>query len=144
VASENAAGHRNQRRAPGSLEAAVLDVLRGADEALSPGEVRERLAAGDDPAVLSYSTVVTILSRLHDKGVADRYRAGRAYAYRAVSDQAELAARRMRRVLDAEDDRDAVLARFVGELSGPDELLIRGLLGPDLHAGRRRDDPPGR
>ena len=143
MASENPVGHRNQRRAPGSLEAAILAMLRVADEALSPGEVRERLAVGAHPAVLSYSTVVTILSRLHDKGMADRYRAGRAYAYRAVADQAELAARRMRRVLDAEDDRDAVLARFVGELSGRDELLLRELLGPDLEARDRRDDPPG-
>lgn len=143
MASDKPTGQQNQRRAPGSLEAAVLDVLRAADEALSPGEVRERLAVGEPPAVLSYSTVVTILSRLHDKGMADRHRAGRAYAYRAIADQAELAARRMRRVLDGEDDRGAVLARFVGELSGRDELLLRDLLGPDVDTGRHRDGQPG-
>jgi predicted transcriptional regulator len=142
VASEEPTGRRNQRRAPGSLAAEVLGVLRAADDALSPGEVRERLAAGDRPALLSYSTVVTILSRLYDKGMADRHRVGRAYAYRAVADEAELAARRMRRVLDAEDDRGAVLARFVGDLSSRDELLLRELLGSDLVSGERPDDQP--
>lgn len=131
---------RSARRAPGSLEAAILEVLRAAGEPLSPGEVRARLAAGDQRNLLSYSTVVTILSRLHAKGAADRHRAGRAYAYQAVADQAELAARRMRRVLDAEDDRGAVLARFVGDLSGRDEMLLRELLGSDLDTLRRRND----
>lgn len=139
MASEESDGHRNHRRAPGSLAAEVLAVLQAADGALSPGEVRERLAAADHPAVLSYSTVVTILSRLHDKGMADRHRVGRAYAYRAVADEAELAARRMRRVLDAEDDRGAVLARFVGDLSNRDEVLLRELLGSDLISGEGAD-----
>jgi predicted transcriptional regulator len=141
VANGESAGYGNQRRAPGSLAAEVLEVLRAADDALSPGEVRERLAAGGRAAPLSYSTVVTILSRLHDKGMADRHRVGRAYAYRAVADEAELAARRMRRVLDAEGDRGAVLARFVGDLSSRDELLLRELLGSDLVSERPDDQP---
>ena len=53
------------RRAAGELEAAVLAVLQAAGSALSPGDVRDRLG-GD----LAYTTVVTILSRLHDKGSA--------------------------------------------------------------------------
>jgi hypothetical protein len=40
-----------------------------------------------------------------------------------------MAARRMRQVLEHETDRDAVLARFVGELSAGDEALFRRLLG---------------
>jgi len=42
-------------------------VLRAAGMPLSPGQVRERLA-GRGQGELSYSTVVTIVSRLHAKG----------------------------------------------------------------------------
>src|SRR5437868_959900 len=111
------------RRAPGKLEAEVLAVLWNADGPLAPAEVRERLGAE-----LAYTTVVTILSRLHDKGVAEREKRGRSYRYRAVDDEPGLAARRMTKVLDGEPDRDSVLARFVSNLSVSDERLLRELL----------------
>ena len=128
-----------RRRSSGELTRLVLGTLRQAGTALTPGEVLAALTdAGEAP--LAYSTVVTTLSRLHASGAADRYRVGRAYAYQAVADHAEMAARRMRRVLDAEDDRIAVLARFVGDLSGGDELLLRELLGRDLDTPQHRDE----
>src|ERR1700757_3132443 len=112
------------RRAAGQLEAAVLAVLQEAGSALSPSEVRERIGGS-----LAYTTVVTILSRLHAKGVLERHKAGRAYLYSPVADQPGLAARRMARVLDGEADREAVLARFVSSLSNSDEELLRRMLG---------------
>ena len=114
------------RRAAGELESAVLGVLHAAGEPLSPGTVRERLG-GD----LAYTTVVTILSRLHAKGVLERARAGRAYLYAPVADEPGLAARRMATVLAAEPDREAVLARFVSGLSESDEQLLRRMLGTE-------------
>ena len=112
------------RRAAGELEATVLAVLQGAGSPLSPGEVRERIGG-----TLAYTTVVTILSRLHAKGVLERTKAGRAYLYSPVADEPGLAARRMARVLDGEADREAVLARFVSALSDSDEELLRRMLG---------------
>ena len=112
------------RRASGELEADVLCVLQHAVRALSPAEVRELVGAG-----LAYTTVVTILSRLHAKGVLQRHKDGRAYRYAPVADQPGLAARRMTRVLDGEPDREAVLARFVSTLSDRDEDLLRRMLG---------------
>lgn len=124
------------RRRAGELSGLVLNVLRHAGRPLTAGEVLERLPdAGVGP--LAYTTVVTILYRLHTHGLADRSRTGRAYAYQAVADDAQLAARRMQRVLDAEADRAAVLARFVGNLSARDEQILRDLLGPDLPGSRR-------
>ncbi|HXC85300.1 MAG TPA: BlaI/MecI/CopY family transcriptional regulator [Trebonia sp.] len=117
------------RRAAGELEAAVLAVLQGAGSPLSPGEVRERIGGS-----LAYTTVVTILSRLHAKGVLERHKAGRAFLYTPVADEPGLAARRMARVLDGEADREAVLARFVSGLSNRDEELLRQMLG-DAHGG---------
>jgi predicted transcriptional regulator len=112
------------RRAAGELEGTVLAVLQGAGTPLSPGEVRERIGGP-----LAYTTVVTILSRLHAKGVLERHKAGRAYLYSPVADEPGLAARRMARVLDGEADREAVLARFVSALSDTDEELLRRMLG---------------
>src|SRR5260370_29350498 len=77
------------RRAAGELEAAVLAVLQAAGRPLPPGEVRERVGGH-----LAYTTVVTILSRLHPKGVLHRRQAGRAYLYAPVADDPRLAARR--------------------------------------------------
>lgn len=115
------------RRAPGALESAVLNVLWRAGQALTTGEVRNALEP-DGP--LSYSTVVTILSRLHDKGVLARQRqAGRAFRYRPVTDEPGLAARRMHQALTAGPDRGAVLSHFVSDLDADDEVLLRGLLG---------------
>lgn len=129
-AAESPAG---SRRAAGSLESAVLGVLWQAKGPLSPGEVRERLArtGGGDAAgaELSYSTVVTILTRLHDKGALSRERDGRAFRYAPVSDEAGLAARRLSQLLDRAPDREAVLSRFVEDLSEHDERLLRELLG---------------
>ena len=101
----------------------MLAVLQSAGAALTPAQVREQLG---DP--LAYTTVVTILSRLHAKGVLVRNRAGRAFSYAPVADEPGLAARRMRGVLEAETDREAVLARFVSGLSPADERLLRRML----------------
>lgn len=114
---------QSSRRARGALEAEVLAALWAAGTPLTAGELQTRL--GSD---LAYSTVVTILSRLHAKGTLDREQTGKAYAYRPVADEPGLAARRMRQVLDGETNRQQVLARFVSDLSGEDEELLLRLL----------------
>ncbi|BCJ76302.1 hypothetical protein CS0771_58460 [Catellatospora sp. IY07-71] len=113
------------RRRSGELESQIVTVLTAAETALTPGEVRERLIPQSD---LSYSTVVTILTRLHAKGAVIRERDGRAYRYAALRDAAGLVADRMTRLLTAEADHSSVLRRFVGSLDADDERLLRELL----------------
>jgi predicted transcriptional regulator len=122
-------GEPANRRGAGELAGQVLGILHAAGEPMSPADVRERLGGE-----LAYTTVVTILSRLHAKGVLDRERAGRAYRYTPVADEPGLAARRMASVLAAESDREAVLARFVSGLSDEDEQALRRML-EDTGAG---------
>lgn len=112
-----------RRRGQGELEGQVLAVLRRAPGAVPAAWVLERLG-GD----LAYTTVMTILTRLHAKGAVDRQRAGRWFEWTAIADEAGLAALRMRKVLDAETDREAVLARFLTSLTPGDEQLLRDLL----------------
>ncbi|MGW2372610.1 MULTISPECIES: BlaI/MecI/CopY family transcriptional regulator [Kitasatospora] len=111
-------------RGKGELEAEILAALQqAAPEALTPGEVLEQVDAR-----LAYTTVVTALTRMHDKGLLTRAKRGRAFAYTALADDSGLAARKMRRVLDDGSDREAVLTRFVDELSDADEDFLRRLL----------------
>jgi predicted transcriptional regulator len=105
------------RRERGELANEVLAALAAADAPLIPAQVLAELR-GD----LAYTTVMTTLVRLHEKGAVTRERAGRAYAY-APADTAIVTARRMHRVLDSGEDRETVLARFLDEL-GPDEVPV--------------------
>ncbi|WP_274561281.1 BlaI/MecI/CopY family transcriptional regulator [Streptomyces spiramyceticus] len=127
---------RARRRAQGALEAQVLSVLGTAREPATAAWVQARLD-GD----LAYTTVITILTRLYEKGAVTRSSAGRPIVWQPVADSAGLTALRMRRLLDQRDDRDAVLSSFVSALSSQDEALLRSLL---LRAtpGSTADAPP--
>jgi predicted transcriptional regulator len=111
------------RRSRGSLEREILAVLVASDRPMTPAQVRDVL---DD--ALAYTTVMTVLARLHTKGAVTRQAVGRSYAYRAVRDAATLTARRMRRLLDTDTDRAGVLTHFVDTLTPADEQLLRALL----------------
>ncbi|MFE3037253.1 BlaI/MecI/CopY family transcriptional regulator [Streptomyces canus] len=124
------------RRARGELESDVLAALWAADGPLTAGQVREAL-----PGDLAYTTVLTILSRLHDKEMLVRRREGRGYAYEPVRDEASHTAQRMRSLLEGGSDREAVLARFVSELSAQDEHVLHQLLSG--HDPRNGDDRSG-
>ena len=126
------------RRAPGALESAVWALVRAAEAPVSASEVRERLG-GD----LAHTTVVTTLGRLHSKGVLTRSLDGRAHRYAPATSQEGLAARRMQRALEAEADHEAVLSRFVSDLSGQDEALLRRLLGDDIDPHPEPDSGSG-
>lgn len=98
-------------------------MLTAAGTEVTPRQARDRLGGQ-----LAYTTVMTVLTRLAAKGLVIRTRAGRGYAYRAVVEGAEVTARRMRGLLDADGDRAAVLVRFVDALSDEDERLLAHLL----------------
>ncbi|WP_416069741.1 BlaI/MecI/CopY family transcriptional regulator [Streptomyces sp. AK02-01A] len=116
-------GAPTRRRRQGELEAQVLSALCQAPGPATAAWVQERLDCD-----LAYTTVITILTRLLTKGAVSRQRSGRSFAWQATSDEAGLAALRMRRVLDGEADRRAVLASFVTALSADDERMLRTLL----------------
>jgi predicted transcriptional regulator len=112
------------RRSRGSLEGDIRAILAAGERAMTSAQVRDALGGG-----LAYTTVMTVLARLHEKGEVTREPVGRSYAYSAIRDAAELAARRMQRVLDTEGaDRSAVLMRFIDTLAPDDEHLLRSLL----------------
>jgi predicted transcriptional regulator len=124
------------RRPRGSLERDIRGVLAASRKPMTPAQVRDAL--GDD---LAYTTVMTVLARMHDKAEVTRTTVGRGYAY-AIEDAAAVTAHRMQRLLAGEGaDRAAVLARFVGALEPGDEDLLRTLLADheDLQRTRPAD-----
>jgi predicted transcriptional regulator len=124
------APHPRERRRFGELEHDVLGVLWAADRPLKPAEVQAALS--DE---LAYTTVMTILVRLTEKGVIKRARTGRAYAYKPVVAEGDVIADEVRRLLDRGKDRTAVLQRLVEELEPGDEDVLTQLLD---EATRRR------
>jgi predicted transcriptional regulator len=109
----------------GELEAQVLDVLWDAPGHLTPTEVGARLPGDTE---LAYTTVMTVLTRLFEKGVLERERRGRAWAYAPVLGREEHTAERMNDILRGADDRSAALARFVDRMTPAERARLRRLL----------------
>ncbi|MYT17106.1 MULTISPECIES: BlaI/MecI/CopY family transcriptional regulator [unclassified Streptomyces] len=128
--NEGGTGQHPRRRGQGELETQVLSALRQAEAPVTAAWVQDRLGGG-----LAYTTVMTVLTRLHAKGAVTRERAGRSFQWTPVADEAGLAALRMRKVLDAEADREAVLTSFVTALAPGDDQLLRDLLAQTTGEG---------
>jgi len=113
------------KMAMGELESAVMDVLWDAQGPMIPGEVHEQLSTGRP---LAYTTVMTILVRLWQKGRLEREVQGRAYAYRPIQTREEHAAFRMAELLVATNDRSLALSYFVAGLRPRERARLRRLL----------------
>lgn len=103
----------------GAVEAEVLERLWEAGRPLGVREVMARLT----DRRRAYTTVVTILTRLVEKGLARKIPAGRTFVYEAAGSREELAADAISKVLEASEDPRAVLSRFVERLSDDPDLL---------------------
>ena len=105
----------------GELEAEVMELAwdRGAwlgvNDLLAALKGRQR----------AYTTVMTIVTRLCDKGLLERRRDGRGFVYRPALSKDQVAAQALREVLADADDPQAVLAHFVKDLEASPELLAR-------------------
>jgi predicted transcriptional regulator len=104
----------------GPLEAEVMQALWGADEPLTVRQLLEQLNRGRRQP-LAYTTVMTVMNRLTEKGALLRERRGRGYAYRPTADDvAGLAVNSVVREFG-----DAALAQFVDQARADPKLLRR-------------------
>ncbi|WP_031073220.1 BlaI/MecI/CopY family transcriptional regulator [Streptomyces sp. NRRL WC-3742] len=113
-----------RRREYGALEAEVMGLLWASAGPMTAAEVHEAL----DDTDLAPKTVLTVLVRLHGKGLLERERTGRAHAYAPVRGPADQAASQMNQALARGADRLAVLQHFVAGLGPEDERALRDLL----------------
>ncbi len=113
----------------GPLERQVMEILWDAPAAMSVREVLTRVndERSDD---LAYTTVMTTLARLADKGLLRRHQEGRSYLYQPEAhDPAAVAVRSV-----IEQFGDAALAEFVEEARSDPRLrkrLRRLVEGPE-------------
>ncbi len=119
------ADRRGDKLAMGELEASVMNILWDRGGWLTPGEVHELL---DPRRPLAYTTVMTILVRLWEKGRLQRQRDGRAYAYRPLRSREEEVAARMNEVLINAGDRSSALSFFLESLPPADRAQLRRIL----------------
>lgn len=100
-------------------------------------EVEEVLNQRRD-APLAYKTVLTICTRLSDKGLLDHEKEGRAFRYRPTMTQSEFVSEQASKATDALLSRfgDVALSSFVDQVAAdPDQLVaLRNLLGRETHA----------
>jgi predicted transcriptional regulator len=102
----------------GSLEAELLEQLWAAGAPLGARELADRLPGPRR----SYTTVVTVLTRLVGKGLVERTGDGRRFTYQPAGDPDQLTARAIERLLAAASDRRAVLAHLVFGTQDPQLL----------------------
>jgi predicted transcriptional regulator len=111
------------RRGAGELESEVLAALWAADRPLTTAEVQREV-----DAELAYNTVLTILTRLYEKGIVNRSADGRRHRYQPVKGAEELAAEQMQALLSRGPDRRGVLQRFATSLTEEDVEALWAVL----------------
>lgn len=106
----------------GSLQTKVLETLsrRG------PSTVRDIVDALPKRDAPAYTTVMTVLGRLHDKGLATREKHGKGYLYRSRYTPEELRDRMARHLVGelVDDFGDVALAHFATALDGVDRRRL--------------------
>jgi predicted transcriptional regulator len=108
------------RRLLGPLEERVMRALWKAGEPLTVRELLGELNRGRHEP-LAYTTVMTVMNRLAEKGALRRRRRGRGYLYEPTADDAAgLAVKGVVREFG-----DAAIAQFVDQARGDPKLLRR-------------------
>lgn len=104
----------------GPLEADVVRAVWAAATAVSVRDVLDRLNDGRRPP-LAYTTVMTVMSRLAEKGILRRHPEGRSYLYEAAArDAAEIAVRSV-----VKDFGGSAVAHFLEEARSDPKILRR-------------------
>jgi predicted transcriptional regulator len=119
---------RDIEKVLGPLEADVMRAVWAAEEPVTVRDLLERVN-GRRRKPLAYTTVMTVMSRLADKGVLSRRREGRGYVYLPTAgDAAGIAVRGVIREFG-----DAAMAQFVEEAKADPEALqrLQRLLGEE-------------
>ncbi|MFI5797341.1 BlaI/MecI/CopY family transcriptional regulator [Streptomyces sp. NPDC051677] len=90
-----------------------------------PVTVREVLEDLQQERSIAYTTVMTVLDNLHQKGWVRREAEGRAYRYEAVSTRAAYAAALMNDAWAQSDNPAAALVAFFGMMSDEQRHALR-------------------
>lgn len=119
------ARRRGEDKFLGALEAQVMERV------WSRGRVTVRDVVDDLASTrqLAYTTVMTIMSRLHQKGLLRRAREGKTYVYVPALSREKFRARLSRDIVRGliAEFGDVALAQFVAALDAVDDAHLRSL-----------------
>ncbi|MER5766494.1 BlaI/MecI/CopY family transcriptional regulator [Streptomyces sp. NPDC001985] len=133
----------------GELEDAVMTRLWRWNR---PVTVREVMVDLQRERPIAYTTVMTVMDKVHRKGLLRRELDGRAYRYTPVSTRARHTAELMHEAWSRSDEPAGALVAFFGAMTAEqrgalaDALRSAGATGgrrPDLRSGRRACPPSG-
>ena len=104
------------------LEADVMDVVWSRE--WEEFAVRDVLEVLEGEREIAYTTVMTTVKRLFDKGLLDREKDGRRYLYSPVLDREEFHAQMAIEVMKSlpESGREAAMSMLIDEMSGSESL----------------------
>ena len=106
----------------GQLERAIMDVVWAGKPSYLVREVREQLNYGRPVA---YTTVMTVMTILHGKGVLRREKQGRAWRYWPAEAREEHDARLMTEVLRSGGNHLVTLRRFLERVTDEEMQGLR-------------------
>jgi predicted transcriptional regulator len=109
----------------GELESAVMDRAWRMGRPFTVRELHDELKA---ERTLAYTTVMTVMDKLHSKGWLRREAQGRAYLYETVASREEYTARLMRDSLSTSENQAAAFVHFLGQLSDDEAQALRAAL----------------
>ena len=126
------------RKILGDLEADVMEAMWERGRA-TVHDVQEQLAAADRE--LAYTTVMTVMSRLADKGLLEKQKDGTAYVYMPAVSKEEFTRRSVGTVLSEllDDFTAPAMSQFVELVGEQDEAAIEAL-AKAIEEKRRRAD----
>ncbi|WP_406838269.1 BlaI/MecI/CopY family transcriptional regulator [Streptomyces sp. AHU1] len=111
-----------------------------------PVTVREVLEDLQRERSIAYTTVMTVLDNLHQKGWVRREAEGRAYRYEAVSTRAAYSAALMNDAWSQSDNPAAALVAFFGMMSEEQRVALRDAVrivqGPEPQVSEPAERPP--
>lgn len=116
----------------GELELAIMNCIWKKRGPVTVPEVHEHLLKKRD---LAYTSTMTVMSRLHEKGLLHRNEEQRPYSYWPSLGRDDYYAELMVGVLSDLGNRKAALARFVDRISPKDAETLKDLMS---EARRRR------
>ncbi|MEV8456515.1 BlaI/MecI/CopY family transcriptional regulator [Streptomyces sp. NPDC052095] len=111
-----------------------------------PVTVREVLEDLQQERSIAYTTVMTVMDNLHQKGWVRREVDGRAYRYTAVSTRAAYSAALMNEAWSRSDNPAAALVAFFGMMSAEQREALRDamrVVRPDRAEDAAPDGPGG-
>ena len=109
----------------GGLESEVMDLLWDADEPQSVRDLVDRFECG---APKAYTTILTVVTHLHEKGWVQREKRSRAYIYSPSRSRDEATSLAMRELLDNSNDSVSALLHFAQNVSDDEYEALRRAL----------------